>query len=96
MTRGPRISALFCLAVLALAGCAGKIASERGQACSQALHAANQELEDAKVKGLSGSIQWIKAANLLAAANARMQVEKFDSCLDKVRRARIYIREAEK
>lgn len=96
MIPGARKLPALCLAALVLGGCAGKIASERGQACSQALHAANQELEAAKVKGLSGSIQWIKAANLLAAANARMQVEKFDSCLDKVRRARIYIREAEK
>ncbi len=96
MTCDLRKILILCLAGLALGGCGGKIATERGQACSQALHAANQELEDAKVRGLSGSIQWIKAANLLAAASARMQVEKFDSCLDKVRRARIYIREAEK
>lgn len=96
MTRGLCKFLIFGLAGLALGGCGGKIATERGQACSQALHVANQELEDAKVKGLSGSIQWIKAANLLAAANARMQVEKFENCLDKVRRARIYIQEAQK
>lgn len=87
---------IAALIALLLAGCAGRIATEQGQACAAQLRIANQELEDARVKGLAGSIQWIKAANLLAAANARMQVEKFDSCLDKVRRARIYIREAEK
>jgi len=96
MTARRFCAVLAALPGLLLAGCAGKIATEQGQTCARELRIANQELEDAKVKGLSGSIQWIKAANLLAAANARMQVEKFDSCLDKVRRARIYIREAEK
>jgi outer membrane murein-binding lipoprotein Lpp len=86
----------FTVLGLLLAGCAGKIATEQGQACARELRVANDELENARVKGLAGSIQWIKAANLLAAANARMQVEKFESCLDRVRRARIYIREAEK
>ncbi len=87
---------LVALTGLLMAGCGGRIATPAGQECSAALQVANQELEDAKVKGLGGSIQWIKAANLLAAANAQMQVERFDSCLDKVHRARIYIREANK
>lgn len=81
---------------LALAGCGGKIATTRGQECSTALHQANAELEDAKVRGFGGSIQWLKAAGLLAEANTQLQVEHFDSCLDKVRRARIYLNEARK
>jgi len=81
---------------LMLAGCAGRIATPEGQACAEQLRLADQELEDAKVKGFSGSIQWTKAAGLLAAANTQMQLEHFRDCLDKVQRARLYIREAQK
>jgi hypothetical protein len=84
------------LAALLLAGCSGKIGTSIGQQCSDGLRIANKELEDAKVKGFSGTIQWIKAANLLAGASVQQQFEKFESCVDKVHRARIYIREARK
>ena len=84
------------LLLVALAGCSGKIATAEGQACSRELDIANKELEDAKVKGFGGSVQWIKAAALLTEANTRYQVESFGSCLDKARRARLYIQEAQK
>jgi len=88
----------FLLAVflLSVAGCSGKIASPEGQACSRELDIANKELEDAKVKGFGGSVQWIKAAALLTEANTRYQVESFSACLDKARRARLYIQESQK
>lgn len=81
---------------LALASCSGRIATPVGQECAEGLRIANQELDEAKVKGFSGSIQWIKAANLLAGANVQEQFEKYESCADKVRRARLYIQEAQK
>lgn len=81
---------------LSLAACSGRIATPVGQECAEGLRIANQELDEAKVKGFSGSIQWIKAANLLAGANVQEQFEKYESCADKVRRARIYIQEAQK
>lgn len=79
-----------------LTACSGRIATPVGQQCAEGLRIANQELEEAKVKGFSGSIQWIKAANLLAGANVQEQFEKYESCADKVRRARLYIQEAQK
>lgn len=79
-----------------LVSCAGRIATPVGQECAEGLRIANQELDEAKVKGFSGSIQWIKAANLLAGANVQEQFEKYESCADKVRRARLYIQEAQK
>ena len=85
----------FC-ACLLLAACSGRIASPAGQECAEGLRVASQELEDAKVKGFSGSIQWIKAAGLLTDASVHQQLERFPSCLDKVQRARIYIKEAQK
>lgn len=81
---------------LLLAACSGRIATPVGQECAEGLRIANQELDEAKVKGFSGSIQWIKAANLLAGANVQEQFEKYESCADKVRRARVYIQEAQK
>jgi hypothetical protein len=81
---------------LALAACSGRIGTPIGQECAEGLRIANQELEDAKVKGFSGTLQWIKAANLLAGASVQQQFEKYESCADKVRRARVYIQEAQK
>lgn len=82
--------------ILVLTACSGRIATPVGQECAEGLRIANQELEEAKVKGFSGSIQWIKAANLLAGANVQEQFEKYESCADKMRRARLYIQEAQK
>jgi len=87
---------LVALALLLLADCGGKIATTKGEECSSQLHVANQELQDAKVKGFDGSIEWLKAADLLLAAGTQEQLERFDSCLDKVARARAYIRAAQK
>lgn len=88
----------FLLATcLALSACSGRnLGTPVAQECNEGLRFGNQELEDAKVKGFSGSIQWIKAANLLAAASVQQQLEHFESCADKVRRARLYIKEAQK
>ena len=88
-------SILLSLCLL-LSACSGRIATPVGQECVEGLRIANHELDDAKVKGFNGSLQWIKAANLLAGASVQEQFEKYESCADKVRRARIYIQEAQK
>jgi hypothetical protein len=84
------------LLLATLAACSGKIATPEGQACSRELDIANKELDEAKVKGFGGTVQWIKAAALLTDANTRYQVESYGPCLDKARRARVYIQEAQK
>ena len=84
------------LGCLLASSCSGKIDTVRAQECSSLLTAAEKELDDAKVQGFGGSIQFIKAANLLALASTQKQLERFDSCVDKAQRARIYIREAQK
>jgi hypothetical protein len=78
-----------------LTGCAGRIATDQGQECSDGLRTAYQELDLAKVKGFSGTVQWSKAAGLLSAAEWDKQVEKFPGCIDKVQRARSYIRDSQ-
>lgn len=89
-------TALLLTASLFLIACSGRIATPIGQECVESQRIANQELEDAKVNGFSGSIQWIKAAGLLTDASVQQQLEKYDKCVDKVRRARLYIKEAGK
>ena len=95
-TRWRVFEVLALTSVLLLAGCSGKIGTSIGQECTEGLRIANQELEDAKVKGFSGSIQWIKAAGLLTDASVQQQLERYEPCVDKVRRARLYIIEAGK
>jgi len=81
---------------LVFAACAGRVGTPIAQECAESVRLADKELEDAKVKGFSGSIEWIKGANLLAAAKIQQQLERYESCVDKVRRARIYIKESQK
>lgn len=80
---------------VAAAGCAGRIATEQGQQCSDNLRVAYQELDTAKVKGFSGTVAWSKAAGLLSAAEFDKQLEKFPGCINKVERARAYIRDSQ-
>lgn len=91
-----RLTLLAITTALALTACGGRIASPEGQECGELVRLGNEELEAAKVRGFGGSVQWVKAANLLAAASVQQQLERFESCIDKARRARIYIQEAQK
>ncbi len=82
---------------LGLVGCAGtpkdpQLASQ----CRQGLENAFQELEHAKTNGFSGSVNWSKATALLSAAKMQQQFDKYPNCIDKVKRARYYIRESQK
>jgi hypothetical protein len=90
-----RLSATLLLTIL-LTACSGNITSDHAIQCSDGLKAAEAELEEAKVKGFSGSISWTKAANLIVAANVQKQLERYPSCIDKVRRARLYIRDSQR
>jgi len=87
---------VLILACLALGACSGRIAQPIAQECGEALRLADKELEDAKVNGFGGSIQWIKAANLVAGAKIQQQLERYESCVDKARRARLYAEESQK
>jgi hypothetical protein len=82
--------------LLFLAACSGKIATPAGQECSETLRLAEKEYEEANTESLRGSLEMIKAANLMSQASFQKQFEKFEGCIDKARRARIYIEEAKK
>jgi len=88
--------ALILISAVVLTACSGRIGTTVAQECKTQLRLAEQELDDAKVKGFSGSIQWTKAAGLVVSATTQQQLERYESCLDKARRARTYLREAQK
>ncbi|MEM7057716.1 MAG: hypothetical protein AAF557_09015 [Pseudomonadota bacterium] len=90
----PKIICLAALTAMMVTACTGE-SSERslGPACRDGLAAGNQELKDAKARGLSGAVGWTKAASLLAAAKLQQQFEEYQNCVVKVREARGYIRE---
>lgn len=89
-----RLYATLLLGLL-LTACAGNISSDQAMQCTEGLKAAEAELNEAKLKGFSSSISWTKAANLIIAANVQKQLERYPSCVDKVRRARLYIRDSQ-
>lgn len=84
------------LALLAVVACSGKVATSAGQECGEMLRLAEREYEQVNTESLSGGIELMKASNLIAQASFAKQFEKFESCVDKARRARIYIEEARK
>lgn len=78
--------------VVVIAGCAGNPASSLAQQCHDGLAIANKELNYAKTKGLDGTVEYTKAASLLGAAKIQSEFGKYPNCIDKVRRARAFIR----
>jgi len=96
MSTATRLMVPAMLAAL-LGACSGKIATPKGQECSEALRLAEKEYDEASNnESLKGSLELIKAANLMTQASFQKQLEKFPGCIDKARRARIYIEEARK
>ena len=85
------LSTVLCLG---LGACSSMPRPDLAQACASGLDQAFTELDDAKAKGFSGTVSWVKAASLLSAAKVQQQFEKYPNCIDKVKRAREYIRMA--
>ena len=85
------------MVALTAAACAGQ-PNQPGLAsrCDTGLEQAQRELDLAKAKGFSGTVEWAKAASLLSAAAVQKQFEKYPNCVEKVKRARYYIRQSQK
>jgi len=77
-----------------LAACSGKASPAQAQACKSGLSQAYSEFERAKADGFGGAVAMTKAGSLLSAAKIQQQFEKYPNCIDKVKRARVYIRQA--
>lgn len=86
---------LICLIILVvpflLIACAGNPNSSLAAQCERGLSVAYKELDYAKSKGFDGTVDYSKAASLLAAAKIQEEFGKYPNCIDKVNRARQYI-----
>ncbi len=95
------IKSILKLALLAglsgfiFSGCATVQSERLAIQCSSGLATAKAELEDAKLNGFSSRVAWSKAATLLAAAAIQQQFDKYPNCVNKVARARYYIRRSQ-
>jgi hypothetical protein len=83
------------LPLLLLAACSGKVGTREAAECDAGLRIAQKEMEAAKVSGFGGGVEITKAAGLLSAAAVQKTFEKYPNCIDKVQRARAFIREAQ-
>ena len=88
---------LFLVCIVLVGGCAGAPKNPAMKSrCDRDLAAAYKELKKAKGEGFDGSVNLTKAASLLGAAKVQQGFEKYPNCVDKVKRARYYIKESRK
>lgn len=84
------------LLFIGLTACAGNPNSPIALQCEHGLKAAYHELDIAKAKGFDGTVEYTKAAALLGAAKIQNEFGKYPNCIDKVRRAREYIKKSQR
>ncbi len=84
-------------AVVLLSACAGQPSNpEIAEQCESGLSIASKEYAAAEANGFGGSVAMVKATSLLGAAEVQQQFGKYPNCVDKVKRARYYIKQAVK
>jgi hypothetical protein len=81
--------------VVTIVGCAGNPASSLARQCDAGLSAAYKELDYAKTSGFGDTVEYTKAASLLGAAKVQSEFGKYPNCIDKVNRARAYIKKSQ-
>lgn len=82
------------IGALLLAGCADVGDRGLGPACESRLTAAENELSNAKANSIGKSIDWARAATLIAAARTQQQFDEFQNCVIKADNARRIIAES--
>ena len=87
---------LLSLVFFFITACAGNPESAIALQCKRGLETAYKELDFAKAKGFDGTVEYTKAASLLTAAKVQYEFGKYPNCIDKVKRARAYIRLSQK
>jgi hypothetical protein len=85
-------SYILIVLFVTLYACAGNPNSKIANQCRNGLTDAYQKLDYAKVNGFEGTVEYSKAASLLAAASIQEEFGKYPNCVDKVKRAREYIK----
>lgn len=86
---------ILILSVLIVAGCAGNPNSSLATQCETGLTIAYKELDFAKTNGFGDTVDYTKAASLLGAAKIQSEFGKYPNCIDKVNRARAYIKKSQ-
>ena len=87
-TLRPLACTLFLLTALS---CTSNRDSSMALQCKSSLDAAYTEMKDAEAKGFRGAVGMTQAASLLAAAKVQSEFKRYPNCVDKVRRARVYL-----
>ena len=86
---------LLILVTLLVTACAGQPTnSSLAKRCDNGLSIAYKELDAAESKGFGGSVAIVKASSLLGAARVQQEFSKYPNCVDKVKRARYYVKQA--
>lgn len=86
---------MLLLALLTMLGCSANPSSKAAKSCDAGLAKAYKELEFAEAKGFAGTWQYTKAASLLSAAKIQYEFGKYPNCIDKVKRARVFIKQSQ-
>ncbi len=94
MIQARDIIAPLLLGAALLAGCADTPDGDLARQCEDGIALAQQELREAEARGLSETWQYTKAVGLISAAAVQSEFGKYPNCIDKVDRARAFIREA--
>lgn len=89
------LSVLFLTSIFLISGCETNPSSASARQCQHGLKKANKELNFAKAKGFSGSVEFTKAATLLTGAAIQYEFGKYINCIDKVKRARRFIKNSQ-
>lgn len=89
------LPAIFLVMIFLISGCETNPSSASAGQCQQGLKKANKELNFAKAEGFSGTVEYSKAATLLTGAAIQYEFGKYPNCINKVKRARRFIRNSQ-
>jgi len=64
--------------------------------CDNGISSAWEALDVMEAEGVAGTLSYTKALGLLTSAKTQQAMERFESCIDKVTRAKYYISESKK
>ena len=91
-----KLSFAIFLTMFIIAGCETNPSSASARQCLSGIKAAKAELNFAKTQGFSGTVEYTKAATLITGASIQYEFGKYPNCINKVKRARRFIRNSQK
>jgi len=85
---------ILILISIIITACAGDPTSSLARQCDKGLNIAFKELDLASARGVGGTWEYTKASGLLTAAKIQYEFGKYPNCIDKVKRARVFIKQS--